>query len=172
LIADPILDKEIPFLDVDLKLNCPGLYLADNNLNTSIDYSRSYFSFAVSPDQSLSIGNGIYFVTFSDMISETTSSYDVLGFYISSIFVIGKVIRSFISGEETRIILSEMPQPENIMTLCEGVKISRYRRDFRKEEYLYYVLIDFMRSPEIIKIITKSCIKRLREKEEFEKKNN
>jgi hypothetical protein len=51
------------------------------------------------------------------------------------------------------------------------IKISRYRRDFVKEEYLFYVLIDLMRSPEIIKIITKSCIRKIKEKSEIEKKN-
>jgi piezo-type mechanosensitive ion channel component 1/2 len=105
------------------------------------------------------------------LVSETTASYDVVGFYISFILVIGKVIRSIISGEETRIILTEMPEPESLMTLCEGIKISRYRRDFVKEEYLFYVLIDLMRSPEIIKIITKSCIRKIKEKSEIEKKN-
>ncbi len=162
------MDSKIPTLTAELKLNCP------KNSSLIIDYSRSYFSFNIL-EESLTKSkknNGILFVTFSDLVSQTTASYDVLGFYISFILVIGKVIRSIISGEETRIILTEMPEPESLITLCEGIKISRYRRDFKKEEYLYYVLIDLMRSPEIIKIITKSCIRKLKEKSEIEKKND
>lgn len=158
-------------MDVEIKLNCP----IDKKNETVINYSRSYWSVKLKENNITENitdenRNGLLFVTLSDQVSETTSSYDVLGFYISFILVIGNLIRNNISGEETRIILTEMPEPESLMTLCEGIKISRYRQDFVKEEHLYYILIDLMRSPEIIKIITKSSIKKLRQKAMFEDK--
>jgi hypothetical protein len=163
-----LLDEKLKNINMDLRLNCPN---KEKN-STDRDYSRSYFSFSLNNETIKGNRNGMIFITFSDLVSETTSSYDVLGFYITFVLVIGNLIRGFISGEETRIILTEMPDPDALITLCEGTKISRYRRDFIKEEYLYYVLIDLMRSPEIIKIITKSCLRKLKEKSELEKKNN
>lgn len=72
----------------------------------------------------------IVFHTFSDKISETSGNYDVLTYYISFILVIGRVIRGFISGEAEKIIMTEMPEPQQLINLCEGIKISCYRRDF------------------------------------------
>jgi len=39
-----------------------------------------------------------------------------------------------------------------------------------REEHLYYVLIDMIRSPEILKLITKSSIRRLEERRKIEEK--
>ena len=116
------------------------------------------------------VEQGIVFHTFSDKVSSTNTNYDVVTFYISFILVVGRLIRGAISGEAERIVFTEMPEPTNILILCEGIKIHRYRRDLEREEHLYYVLIDLMRSPEILKIITKSSIRVLLEKKESEKK--
>lgn len=149
---------------MELKLNCPASYK-----NEIRDYSRTYFSFSISNKTNDNFtspnSQGLLFVAFNDKVSKTTASYDVLGFYISFILVIGRVLRSFISGEPERIFLTEMSQPKPLMNLCEGVKMSRYRHDFVKEEQLYYVLIDLVRSPEILKVITKSSLHKLRMRE-------
>ncbi len=118
------------------------------------------------------IEQGIVFHTFSDKVSSTNTNYDVLTFYISFILVVGRLVRGAISGEAERIVFTEMPEPRKILNLCEGVKIHRYRCEFEREEHLYYVLIDLMRSPEILKIITKSSIRFLLEKKEKEKKKD
>ena len=71
-------------------------------------------------------------------------------FYISVIIVIGRLIRGAIYREAEKIVFTEMPEPRKILILCEGIKISRYKSDYEREQYLYYVLIDLMRSPEIL----------------------
>jgi len=86
--------------------------------------------------------------------------------------VVGSLVRSAIKGEAERIVFTEMPEPKKILNLCEGIKINRYRCEFEREEQLYYVLIDLMRSPEILKIITKSSIKFLLEKKDKEKRRD
>lgn len=113
---------------------------------------------------------GIRFYTFSDLVSSTSLSFDVMTFYISFVLLLGNLIRNFISGEAERIVITEMPEPQKILNLCEGIKISRYRHEFIREEHLYCVLIDMMRSPEILKKITKSSLQFLIEKNEDEKK--
>jgi hypothetical protein len=170
LSSDPtptvILDNN-NFVNITTSLN----FVCKKN-SDGIDYANSYFTFKkIDPnDPAPRPSQGLSFHTFSDMISYTSSNYDVLTFYLTFILVIGNVIRNIISGEETKIILSEMPEPKVLINLCEGIKISRYRFEFDREEYLYYVLIDYMRSPEILKIMTKSSVKVLRERKERELK--
>ena len=101
---------------------------------------------------------GIKFVTFSDLYSKVTFGYDVLTFYVTFVIVAGKVIRSIFLGNAERIMYFQMVNPNRLLSLCEGIKISRIRNDFLQEEKLYYLLIDLMRSPEIIKNMTQSSL--------------
>ena len=101
---------------------------------------------------------GIKFVTFSDLYSQVTFGYDVLTFYVTFVIVIGKVIRAVFLGTAERIMYIQMVNPNRLFSLCEGIKISRIRNDFLQEEKLYYLLIDLMRSPEIIKNMTQSSL--------------
>ena len=71
----------------------------------------------------------------------------------------------------------DLPHPERIVHLCEGIKISRYSYDFKEEEKLYNLLIELMRSPDYLKHLTQSSIqnfekrkqKNINNKEEEEK---
>ena len=101
---------------------------------------------------------GIKFVTFSDLYSKVTFGYDVLTFYVTFVILAGKVIRAVFLGSAERIMYRQMVNPNRLFSLCEGIKISRIRNDFLQEEKLYYLLIDLMRSPEIIKNMTQSSL--------------
>ena len=101
---------------------------------------------------------GIKFVTFSDLYSQVTFGYDVLTFYVTFVIVAGRVIRAIFLGNAERIMYIQMVNPNRLFALCEGIKISRMRNDFLQEEKLYYLLIDLMRSPEIIKNMTQSSL--------------
>ena len=101
---------------------------------------------------------GIKFVTFSDLYSKVTFGYDVLTFYVTFVIVAGQVIRSIFLGSAERIMYIQMVNPNRLLSLCEGIKISRIKNDFLQEEKLYYLLIDLMRSPEIIKNMTQSSL--------------
>ena len=74
------------------------------------------------------------------------------------IVVGGNYIRLFFLGSAERVIYTEMVLPNKLLNLCEGIRIARIKKDYLKEEQLYYLLIDLMRSPEIIKNITKSSL--------------
>ena len=51
-----------------------------------------------------------------------------------------------------------MPHNEELMDLCEGIKIARYSYDFEEEEKLYYILIEIMRSPDYLILLTSSSV--------------
>ena len=101
---------------------------------------------------------GIEFLTFTDLFSSVIFGYDVITFYITFIFVSGKIIRALFLGQAKRIIYTEMVNQTKLFSVCEGIKISRMRKNFLQENKLYYLLIEMMRSPEIIKNMTQSSL--------------
>ena len=129
-------------------------------------YFNSYFTF-YSYDEKTNETESVEFHTFSDQISETTSGYSVLTFYVSFVLLAGSYVREFMESEPEKIMLEEMPHPKKIVELCEGIKIARYSYDFRNEEYLYTVLIELLRSPDYLKLITDSSLDHFKQREEF-----
>ena len=64
-----------------------------------------------------------------------------------------------------------MPETEQLVNLCEGIKISRNSYDFEKEEKYYYTLIEFMRSPGFLRKLTESSREQFRRREEMTRAN-
>jgi len=95
----------------------------------SIDYVNSYFKLIADYDDEQT---GIFFHTFSNKISSSTGNYNVLTFYTTFVILIGNLIRDFFIKPAERIIYLDMPEPGSLLTLCEGIKISRYRYDFER----------------------------------------
>ena len=101
---------------------------------------------------------GIDITTFSDEFSSLTFGYSVLTFYMAFIVVGGNYLRSIFLGSAELVMFYEMVLPNKLLNVCEGIRIARIKKDYLKEEQLYYLLIDLMRSPEMIKSITKSSL--------------
>jgi hypothetical protein len=125
VIKDP--EGKIKSEDVEFNLYCNKS--KNEKGEFFVDYTKSYWTLNIKSDPNR---KGLFFHTFSDKVSTTSVSYDVVTFYISFILVIGQILRSVISGEAEKIVLTEMPEPANLINLCEGVKISRYRYDFER----------------------------------------
>ena len=163
-----IIEDERYFKKQNAALGFQGCQIDNNNPN----YFNSYFTF-----KNINITDNetypIEFHTFSDQFSETTQGYSVLTFYITFVLLAGSYIREFLECEPEKIMLEEMPHPKKIVELCEGIKIARYSYDFRNEEYLYTVLIELLRSPDYLKLITDSSLDhfKLREQLNIQEKN-
>ena len=157
-----IIEDENYFFKKHVELGFQGCFIENNKTN----YFNSYFTF-----KSINITSNetepVEFHTFSDQISETTSGYSVLTFYISFVLLAGTYIREFMESEPEKIMLEEMPHPKRIVELCEGIKIARYSYDFKNEEYLYTVLIELLRSPDYLKLITDSSLDHFKLREEL-----
>jgi hypothetical protein len=50
-----------------------------------------------------------------------------------------------------KIYIEDAPFTHDILNICQAVYIYRFRRNYVQEEYVYQLLIDIMRSPEMIK---------------------
>ena len=127
-------------------------------LSRQLRGNTSYFNWNLFSNDDTHKNLGIEFITFSDFYSSFTFGMDVITFYVSFVVVVGRVIRSFFLGQSERIMYSEMVNPGKLFTVCEGIKISRFKKNFLQEEKLYYLLIDLMRSPEMFKNITLSSL--------------
>ena len=148
--------KKEYFTLLDVQLGFVGCQMKNESNQIVPSYLESYFTFStIFPDKPK---EGIKFHVFSDKISRTTQSYSPLTFYVAFVLVIGTYVRSFLAGQPEKIILTEMPHNEKILDLCEGIKISRYSHNFEGEEKYFYILMDIMRSPDYLKLMTNSSI--------------
>ena len=138
-------------------------FISSNKVEIENTYLKSYFTFK-SKDPEENNYSGAEFHAFNDVISESMSGYSVLTFYFTFILVAGTYIADFLASEPEKIMFTDLPDPKDIVKLCEGVKISRYSYDFKREEELYTFLIELMRSPDYLKRLTQSSI------ENFEKR--
>ena len=129
-------------------------------LNKQKKGDKTYYNWNIysSDDKSSNQDYGLEFITFSDFYSFFTFGMDVITFYVSFVVVVGNLLRAVFLGQSERIMYAEMVNPGKLFSVCEGIKISRIKKDFLKEEKLYYLLIDFMRSPEMFKNLTMSSL--------------
>ena len=141
------------------------------NENVKASYLESYFTFQkiFKKDDNVTEAEGIKFHVFSDQVSTTTSGKNILTFYVSFVLLVGTYVRNFFAGQPEKIMLTEMPYSEEIINLCEGIKVSRNSFDFEQEEKLYYILIEIMRSPEYLRTLTRSSTEQFRLRQELTK---
>ena len=163
-IKPVVIEDENYIYNFDIILGFEG---CGKNNDDEIDYIESYFTL----EKTNKDGNpekGLVFHSFSDKASSSTSGYSVLTFYVSFILLVGNYVRSFFGGGAEKISLLDLPHPESIILLCQGIQVSRYSFDYEQEEKLYYILMELMRSPDYLKILTESSIEQY---EERKKKN-
>jgi len=59
------------------------------------------------------------------MYSEITLDISITTFYISIVFVLGRLIRTVFGGGENNIYMREMPVPDYLINICHGIYIAR-----------------------------------------------
>jgi hypothetical protein len=78
----------------------------------------------------------------------------IIGLYATLVLAVGRFVRIFFDRLSQRVIYEEMPEPNDIFELCEGIYIYRNQRNLEKENLLYDLLIRIFRSPETLLNIT------------------
>lgn len=122
------------------------------------EFGYFYWEIGVESNDSESL-EGLTFFTISENYSPMTFSFSVITFYISVVGLAGRLLRMVLAGP-VNFIMTEMPNPEPLINMCNGVYLSRMTGDLKREEELYYELVDIIRSPEMLKSITgRSSIK-------------
>jgi hypothetical protein len=156
------LEDEANFIQKSIQLS----FICSKDTEGKNNYIDSYFTFT-SFNETDNTTEPIEFHIFNDQISETTQGYSVITFYVTFVLLVGSYVRDYLASDPETITLDEMPHPKKIVDLCEGIKIARYGYDFRNEEYLYTILIELMRSPDYLKILTDSSLDHFKAREKL-----
>lgn len=69
------------------------------------------------------------------------------------------VIRKFTFGKTTEVWYEEMPNPEVMFVLIDAIEMARMQKDFLKEDILYFSMVELLRNPEDLKLLTGSMLK-------------
>jgi len=77
-----------------------------------------------------------------------------LGLYSAVVFTIATLVRMIFYKAIQRVIYEEMPNPDDLLELCNAIYIARMEGNLVKEERLYDLLIRIHRSPEIMMKMT------------------
>lgn len=88
--------------------------------------------------------------------------------YISFVYLAGKSIRSGMVPLTSQIVITDARNPHNLLKMIESIQLYRLMGDLKKEEELFYLLIDILRNPVVFKAI---CGDSTREGEEEEQSN-
>ena len=133
--------------------NLLPIIIKNNDLKTDISIKFLNTSNQKVWEFGRNIEDGIQIYVISEKYSPVTFNFSVITFYISVVYLIGKILRVIVSVGADNIPLVDMPNPDALINICSGVYISRMNGDLEKEEVLYYELIDILRSPELMKMI-------------------
>jgi hypothetical protein len=116
--------------------------------------------------------NGLAFFVMVDNYSKNLAMFtSVVAMYTGFVLIIGNVIRGVFTGQTTKIWTTDVPKSEQIIRICEGVTAARIEGNTFREEVLYWELIDIMRSPEMIKLITSNYLEHKKTIEKVHAKN-
>jgi piezo-type mechanosensitive ion channel component 1/2 len=142
-----------------------NIYISRNcSINTATGITSFWWEVSqnvwAADDKTRGQSNGLVFFTWSEKVTSQLIAYSLVTFYIVVVLGIGRAIRSIIQTGSEQIFIKDMPKPDSLILICEGVLISRLENNLEREEQLYYVLIDIMRSPEILKMITTSSLRK------------
>ncbi|XP_067624224.1 piezo-type mechanosensitive ion channel component isoform X3 [Eurosta solidaginis] len=95
---------------------------------------------------------GIVSYTFNDKKFPSTFSFitkgGILGVYTTFVIVASRFFKSFIGGQNRKIMFEDMPYVDRVLQLCLDIYLVREALEFALEEDLFAKLIFLYRSPE------------------------
>jgi hypothetical protein len=83
--------------------------------------------------------------------------YGVTALYVFILVTVGSAVRGALLGNIGDLIYSEMPDPQDLLNLCESIYIVRlqgYDGHLRDEVRLFETLVKLYRSPQMLMRIT------------------
>ena len=93
--------------------------------------------------------------SFLGLISNQVS---VSGLYLALILTFGGIIRGMVNNVGQKVIYEELPNTHDLFDLCESIYAFRMKRQPKKEEKYYDLLIRIYRSPELLQRLTGNSV--------------
>jgi hypothetical protein len=90
------------------------------------------------------------------IFGNSLQSMSIIGFYVTIVFAIGRLIRSVFNGLINRVIYDEIPNPEPLLDFCQAIVLARNERELSKEKSYYDMIIQIFRSTDLLIKLTKA----------------
>merc|ERR1712008_556553 len=91
----------------------------------------------------------------ADNVVEAGKVVSVYILYTSVVFVIGSFLKTFFRySSQLCVVYEEVPNPDLLLELCDGIYVARIQGNTQKEYTLYHELIQIFRSPELLCRVT------------------
>lgn len=97
-----------------------------------------------------------------DVLPNFLSAYasSVLFFYVAIVYVVASTFRSALVPLTSDVFIINAPFTDTILKICQCIYIYRVQKNLENEEELYHILLEIMRSPETIKQMSGSSLKK------------
>lgn len=103
---------------------------------------------------------GITFTVFSDLISSGfLSATSIMGFYLGTAYIVGTMLRSMCIYKGDRVFIVDSPNTDALLNLCDCIKMMQLEKNVKKEEEYFHILIEVLRSPELLKHLAGSSLR-------------
>lgn len=80
-------------------------------------------------------------------------------FYMIIFIYVGlNILRRVMFNQTVQIWHTEIPRPDVILLMIDGINYARFEGDLIKEEMLFLMMMDIMRNPELLREITDSVL--------------
>ncbi|ETV81763.1 hypothetical protein, variant 2 [Aphanomyces astaci] len=116
-----------------------------------------------------------FFVVSDNIVAGLTTlgigTYGITATYVFVIFTIGGYVKNALRGSVTDVLYNELPNPDDLMDLVEGIYIARtevYIGHLKDEARLFETLIRVLRSPETLLKVTGPNIIHIPSKEKLD----
>lgn len=92
----------------------------------------------------------------ANIFGNSLKSMSIIGFYVTIVFAIGRLIRSIFNGLINRVIYDELPDPDTLLSFCQAIVLARNDRKFSEEKSHYDMIIQIFRSTDLLIKLTKA----------------
>lgn len=100
------------------------------------------------------------FTLFSMLVSSSfLSGYSVTTFYLGITYMTSGIIRGIALFNTWMGFQYEITHPQPIEKVCEACYLYRFEQDLYKEEECYRMLQEIIRSPDLMKNLTGTCLR-------------
>jgi hypothetical protein len=77
-----------------------------------------------------------------------------MGFYLGAAFTVGTLFRTLVMYKADRIFICDARDTTKIRNLIACIYRQRLEQNLKREEELFFLLFEILRSPELYKLIT------------------
>ena len=98
--------------------------------------------------------SGPYFLAISDLVTNGSMlipSLGVIALYTTFVLAVGRVLRASLTGDASKLHLTNMETPDSLRTLIGYIHMARAEGDLELEHGLFYELVSLLKNQEVMR---------------------